>query len=70
MSDQKIIQTGAELRQRMRESGQTLEHNREGYFLSHTHERVSPLAVAEERMRIDHMRRELRIDAPRMSRSR
>jgi len=54
----------------MRVSGQTLEHNREGYFLSHTHERVSPLAVAEERMRIERMRNELRIDAPRMSRSR
>ena len=70
MSDDKVITTGAELRHRMRVSGQTLEHNREGYFLSHTHERVSPLAVAEERMRIERMRNELRIDEPRMSRSR
>jgi len=65
MSD-KIIATGAELRQRMRASGQTLEHNRDGYFLSHTHERVSPLAVAEERIRIERVRKELRIDAPRL----
>jgi hypothetical protein len=71
MSDDKVITTGAELRQRMRDSGQTIEHSREnGYFLNHTHERISPLAVAEERMRIERMRNELRIDAPRMSRSR
>jgi predicted MPP superfamily phosphohydrolase len=70
MSDEKIISTGAELRSRMRASGQTLEHSREkGYFLSHTHEPVSALAVAEYRISIDRMRNELKIDPPRLSRS-
>ena len=59
MSDQWTITTGAELRQRIR-SGEHLEHSREnGYFLRFSLERVSPLAVAEERLRVDRMRDDL-----------
>lgn len=70
MPEEWTIKTGAELQKRMR-AGEHLEHSREkGYFLRFSHESVSPVAVAEHRVRIDRMRRELGIDAPRLSRSR
>jgi hypothetical protein len=56
------ITSADDLGKRMRESRQTLEHDRRGYFLSQTHERVSPLAVAEERVRINRMSEALKKD--------
>lgn len=62
-SDLWTITTGADLNRRIRESGQTLEHDRErGYFLSQTHESVSPIAVAERRLGMERMREELGIN--------
>lgn len=69
MSEQWTIKTGEELQKRLRQ-GEHLEHNERGYFLRFSHERVSPAAAAEYRARIDRMRSELGIDAPRLSRSR
>lgn len=69
MSDEWTIKTGAELQNRIRQ-GEHLEHGRDGYHLRFSHDTVSPVAVAEYRVRIDRMRREVGIDSPRLSRSR
>jgi len=69
MADQKMITKIEDLRLRLR-SGQHLEHDVKGYFLKPSLERVSPVAVAQERMRVDRMKQELGIDGPRLSRSR
>lgn len=69
MEEQWKITKGEDLRSRIR-AGQHLQHDVKGYFLTPSLERVSPIAVAQERMRIDRMKAELRIDAPRLSRSR
>ena len=68
MAEQNMIMRGEDLRSRIR-AGQHLEHDVKGYYLAPSLERVSPVAVAQERMRIDRMKAELGIDAPRLGRS-
>jgi hypothetical protein len=70
MADEKIINTGKELNQRIRESGQSVvPRPGGGWYLNQTHERVSDKAVSERRAGMDRLRDDLRREYPSLSRS-